>query len=190
MIVTLCSGEGRTFEAVRRLLGPLVTNMITNIEDAPVRIKARKLGVHEHCVPHAAFASRQAHEQAIIAQLQQCHPFKIILLLGYMRILSEEFLSQVKGLWPDVTIANLHPAPLTRYKGARGLAYALQTHVPLWGISVHEVTPRLDEGPLLAYRTLPVYPTDSFAALRERAHSQEVSAVLESVDLLSRRLRT
>jgi phosphoribosylglycinamide formyltransferase-1 len=190
MIVTLCSGEGRTFAAITRVLGPLVTDMVTNVENAPVRNKARSLGVAEHCVPHAAFASRQAHEQGIIAQLQHCHPFKIILLLGYMRVLSEEFLKQMKNRWPDVVLANLHPAPLSQYKGARGLAYALQTRVPLWGISVHEVTARLDEGPLLAYRTLPVYPTDSFETLRERAHINEVSAVLESVDLLSRRLRT
>jgi len=189
MIVSLCSGEGRTFAAMTRVLGHLVTDMITNVENAPVRNKARTLGVKEHCIPHAAYPSRQAHEQALLAQLKLCEPFEIILLLGYMRVLSDDFLRQVRALWPRAEIANLHPAPLSPYKGAHGLLHALRNRAPLWGISVHQVTARLDEGPLLAYRTLPLYPTDSFETLRERAHPHEVSAVLESVDLLSRRLR-
>lgn len=190
MIVALCSGEGRTFTAITRVLGTLVTDMITNVEDAPVRARARELGVNEHCVPQVAFKTRGAHEQAILAQLQQCAPFKMILLLGYMRVFSAEFLAQVSAQWPSAAIANLHPAPLSQYKGPQGLKYALDQRFPLWGISVHEVTPRLDEGPLLAERIFPIFPTDSFETLRERAHPLEVSAVLESVDLLSRRLCT
>ncbi|MEN9530406.1 MAG: hypothetical protein RI932_2279 [Pseudomonadota bacterium] len=190
MIIALCSGEGTTFAATTRVLGTLVTDVITNVEDAPVRSKAHALGVREHCIPHAAFTSRNAHEHAIIEQLQKCQNVEIVLLLGYMRVLSADFLKQMRSLWPRVAIANLHPAPLSQYKGAQGLVHALRHRVPLWGISVHEVTEQLDEGPLLAYRTLPVFPTDTFQTLRERAHPYEVSAVLESVDLLSRRLRT
>lgn len=85
---------------------------------------------------------------------------------------------------------NLHPAPLSLYKGANGLVHALKIRAPLWGISVHEVTAKLDEGPLLAYRSLVVHPNDTFELLRERAHTQEVAAVLEAIDKLSRRQST
>lgn len=190
MIVTLCSGEGRTFAAVTRVRGTLVTDMITNVAAAPVREKARSLGVTERCVPHISYASRREHEEAVFAELKMCKPFQMIFLLGYMRVLSLQFLNNLRAAWPQCSIVNLHPAPLSLYKGANGLVHALKIRAPLWGISVHEVTAKLDEGPLLAYRSLVVHPNDTFELLRERAHTQEVAAVLEAIDKLSRRQST
>lgn len=187
MIVALCSGEGRTFEAVARVLGEQITDMITNVEQAPVRRKAKALGVKEHCIPHRSFSSREDHERALLSCLKECSPFKMIILLGYMRVLSADFLQAARKLWPDCTLINLHPAPLSLYKGAHGLVHALQMHAPLWGVSAHEVTPVLDSGPLLSFRTLPVFPTDTFERLRERAHPLEVCVVLEAIDHISRR---
>ena len=187
MIVALCSGEGRTFDGVRRMLGHQVTHMITNVEKAPVLKKAQTLGVSSHCVPHSACASREQHEQLLLLQLKQCTPFKFILLLGYMRVLSAQFLQTVNSLWPECVMLNLHPAPLSLYKGAHGLRHAIRTRVPIWGISVHEVTSQLDNGPVIAYKPMPVYPTDTFEKIRERAHPIEVYAVLEAIDIISRR---
>jgi phosphoribosylglycinamide formyltransferase-1 len=190
MIVTLCSGEGRTFEAVTRVLGSQVTAMITNVESAPVRSKARALGVPELCIPHVQFNNRDSHESALLARIKELKPVRLLALLGYMRVLSPLFLDRFKELFPESTILNLHPAPLSQYKGARGLQFALRSRAPLWGISVHEVTHQLDAGPILAYRHLNVFPTDSFNTLRDRAHPLEVSAVLEAIDILTRRQPT
>lgn len=187
MIIAMCSGQGRTFEAVARTLGPVVTDMICDKTDAPVLQRADALGVRAHLCVRNASVSRQDHEAAILEALQQCTPFSVIALLGYMRVLSSWFLEQVKARWPSVHIINLHPAPLSVYKGAHGLHTALAQRAPLWGISVHIVTPALDSGPLVAWRPLTVFPTDTLETLRERAHPLEVSAVLEALDILMHR---
>lgn len=183
----MCSGQGRTFEAVVRILGHRVGDMICDRADAPVIRRAHTLGVRSHCIPRTDFDSRSAHEAAIIQALSSCSEFSVIALLGYMRVLSSGFLQQLALLWPKADIINLHPAPLSLYKGAHGLKYAIESRAPSWGISVHRVTPELDSGPLLSYRHLDVFPTDQFETLRERAHPLEVSAVLESIDCLTHR---
>jgi phosphoribosylglycinamide formyltransferase-1 len=187
MIVALCSGQGRTFEAVVRILGQHVSDLICDMPDAPVIQRAQRLLVRARCVDRNSFSDRLSHEKQVLKELESCGHFQLIVLLGYMRILSSDFLKQLKAKWPESEIINLHPAPLSLYKGAHGLNYALDTKVPRWGITVHRVTPELDSGPVVSYRTLDVYPDDTFETLRERAHPQEVSAVLEAIDTLTRR---
>jgi phosphoribosylglycinamide formyltransferase-1 len=187
MIVALCSGQGLTFEAVVRMLGSHVTDLICDRTDAPVIQRAHRLNVRAQCVARQSYPDRAAHESAIVEALTRCSPFKVIALLGYMRVLSADFLKSVKNRWPESEIINLHPAPLSLYKGAHGLKYAIESRANRWGVSVHRVTPELDSGPLLAYRPLDIFPTDSFQTLRERAHPLEASAVLEAIDILTRR---
>ncbi|NBO39473.1 hypothetical protein EBU99_12920 [bacterium] len=191
MIVVLSSGQGRTFEALaRKLPAGAIGDVISNVETAPVRAKARALGIREQCVENADYPSRALHEDAIFAALQACSSFSVIALLGYMRIFSATALQRIYQRWPQVRIINLHPAPPSLYKGAHGLAHAIAVRAPLWGVSVHEVTEHLDSGPLLAYRPLPVLPTDTFESLRERAHPLEVEAVVETLETLARRSPT
>jgi len=187
MIVAMCSGQGRTFEALVRFLGAHVTDIICDRPDAHVLQRAQTLNVPAHCVQRTKDMTRTAHETKILDTLSQCSPFTVIALLGYMRVLSAEFLNELQKRWPHARIINLHPAPLSLYKGAHGLRFALESRAPLWGISVHSVTPELDSGPLLAFRTLDIFPTDTFESLRERAHPLEVSAVLEALDILTQR---
>lgn len=187
MIVALCSGQGRTFEGVTRMLGQHLTDVVCDVPDAPVLEKANSLGVRSHLVPRSTGQTRASHEEALMTALKECAPFTIVALLGFMRILSAEFLNQLHKNWPCVEIINLHPAPLSQYKGAHGLRFAIESRAPRWGVSVHRVTPQLDAGPLLSFRELPVFPTDTFETLRERAHPLEVSAVLEAIDILTRR---
>lgn len=187
MIVALCSGQGRTFEAVARVLGAQLTDMICDVPAAAAIGRARTLGVRTHCVGRSEFPDRGSHERAVLKSLGDCQPFSIVALLGYMRILSPEFLGEIESKWPHTAIINLHPAPMSLYKGSKGLQHALERRFPHWGLSVHKVTPELDAGPLLAFRNLEVFPTDTFEILRERAHPLEVSAVLEAIDILTRR---
>lgn len=190
MIIAFCSGEGTTLAAVAEHGAP-ITDVISNVETAPVRQVARKLGIREHNIPHTSYSTREEHEAEVLRVLEQnCTSFHMIMLLGYMRILSENFLKTVHSKWPHALVANLHPAPLNLYKGPRGLQHALNRRYPLWGVSVHEVTPELDSGPVLAFRSLCVLPTDNFAALRGRARAQETEAVLESIDIIQRRARS
>lgn len=187
MIIALCSGQGRTFEAVVRILGPHVSQLICDQVDAPVLRRAQQLGVPAQCIDRKAYPNRKAHELAVVQSLKDSAPFRIVALLGYMRILSGEFLDIFNELWPQAEIINLHPAPLSLYQGPHGLHHAVESRAPHWGVSVHKVIPELDAGPLLSYRPLDVFPTDSFETLRERAHPLEVSAVLEAIDKLTQR---
>lgn len=187
MIVALCSGEGTTLAALADR-GARITDVITNVAGAPAGTVAQRHGVMNHCVPHASYSTRAEHETAVLQALKHsCQPFRMIFLLGYMRILSEGFLKTIHKLWPDVVVANLHPAPLSAYKGAHGLRHALERRFPLWGVSVHEVTPELDSGPLLAYRHFKVRPTDEWTTLRATARANEIESVLEAIDLIQRR---
>jgi phosphoribosylglycinamide formyltransferase 1 len=151
---------------------------------------ARPVAQHERAPARAAWESRLA---AVVAAFEP----DLVLLSGFMRVLSARFLERFPGrvinqhpaLLPDgggdvVTTADGVVIPALR--GAHVVADALRLGLPVTGCTIHRVTPLVDDGPVLAAAEVPVLPGDDEATLHERIKAQERRLVVEVIGRLSR----
>jgi phosphoribosylglycinamide formyltransferase-1 len=124
--------------------------------------------------------SREEHDREIIAELKR-RDVDLICLAGYMRILSQEFLTSYRG-----RILNIHPSLLPSFPGLDPQKQALENGVKLAGCTVHVVNETLDGGPIVAQRTVPVRADDTVESLSERILEQEHQLYPEAVALVLR----
>lgn len=130
--------------------------------------KAEALGVATEVVRHQPFAGdRAGFERAVEAALAPYAP-DIICLAGFMRKLTAGFVNPWRG-----RMLNIHPSLLPKYKGLHTHARALAAGDTEHGCTVHEVTPALDDGPILGQATVPVLPDDTEDTLAARVLVQE-----------------
>ena len=138
--------------------------------------KAAARGVATAVIDHRPFkGDRVAFEDALTARLEEAEP-DIICLAGFMRVLTEHFVSRWEG-----RILNVHPSLLPKHRGLDTYARALAAGDTEFGATVHVVTPALDDGPILGQVRLPVEPGDGPDDLAGRLHLWEhrlYSAVL------------
>ncbi len=125
--------------------------------------KARAMGIETDFVDHRPFkGDRAAFEDALHARLVQADP-DILCLAGFMRVLTEGFVRRWQG-----RMLNIHPSLLPKYRGLHTHARALEAGDAQHGCTVHEVTPELDEGPILGQATIPVKAEDTPVTLAAR----------------------
>ncbi len=142
--------------------------VLANNPDAGGLQKAADLGVDTAVVDHRPFGKdRAAFEAALMEQLSAANP-DIICLAGFMRILTPEFTRAWQG-----RMLNIHPSLLPKYKGLHTHARALEAGDDRHGCTVHEVTPLLDDGPILGQAEVPVNPGDTPDDLAARVLVQE-----------------
>ena len=171
-VALLISGGGSNMETlVRDMTGdhparPVL--VLSNVPDAGGLAKAKALGVETAVVDHKPFkGDRAAFETALQDVLQKAHP-DIICLAGFMRILTEGFVSRWAG-----RILNIHPSLLPKYKGLNTHARAIEAGDTEAGCSVHLVTADLDDGPILGQARVPILPGDTSKSLAARVLVQE-----------------
>ncbi|MCA2959669.1 MAG: phosphoribosylglycinamide formyltransferase [Silvanigrellales bacterium] len=189
MIAVFASGQGSNFEALADAFPGAMAAVVSNVEGAGVLGRAAARGIPTGVVPHTHFAQRAAHEKAMLqalAALLHEHdpsgkPLRLLVLAGYMRVLSETFLSGFAQRYPQARAWNLHPAHLDQYRGAHAFSFAVEHRFPRWGLSVHEVTAVLDGGALVDACEVPVWPTDSAASLHARARESEHALLVRAV---------
>lgn len=142
--------------------------VVSNNPDAGGLEKARARGIATAVVDHRRFGSdRAAFEAALSEVLQEADP-DIICLAGFMRVLTEGFVSRWAG-----RMLNIHPSLLPKYRGLNTHARALEAGDAQAGCSVHEVTAELDGGPILGQARVPVLPGDTPESLAARVLEQE-----------------
>lgn len=142
--------------------------VLSNVPDAGGLAKAAALGVPTACVDHKPFgADRTAFEDALIAELDKAVP-DIICLAGFMRVLTPHFISRFEG-----RMLNIHPSLLPKYKGLHTHARAIEAGDSEAGCTVHEVTAKLDDGPIVAQARVPVMDGDTPDTLAARVLVQE-----------------
>ena len=125
--------------------------------------RAVALGVPAAAVDHRAFAGdRAAFEAALLVPLLAARP-DIVCLAGFMRVLTPGFVDRFRG-----RMLNIHPSLLPNYPGLHTHARALAAGDREAGCTVHEVTPVLDDGPILGQARVPVLPGDTEATLGAR----------------------
>jgi phosphoribosylglycinamide formyltransferase 1 len=129
--------------------------------------RARRAGIPTACIDHAGFDSRDAFDRAVAAALEPWQP-RLLVLAGFMRILSPWFVDRYRG-----RILNVHPALLPAYPGLDTHRRALAAGETHHGSTVHFVTEQLDGGPRILQGRLSVDPAESPDALQSRVQSIE-----------------
>ena len=142
--------------------------VLSNNADAGGLTKAADRGVETAVVDHRPYGEdRAAFEDVLHARLLEAAP-DILCLAGFMRVLTEGFVSRWQG-----RMLNIHPSLLPKYRGLNTHARALDAGDTEAGCSVHEVTPALDDGPLLGQARVPIQPGDTPETLAARVLKQE-----------------
>lgn len=142
--------------------------VLSNDANAGGLQKAAARGIATAAVDHRPFkGDRAAFEAELVKPILEAGA-DIVCLAGFMRVLTEGFVSQFEG-----RMLNIHPSLLPKYKGLHTHARALEAGDSEAGCSVHEVTPRLDDGPLLGQARVPVLEGDTPETLAGRVLTQE-----------------
>jgi phosphoribosylglycinamide formyltransferase-1 len=171
-IVILISGRGSNMEALiaARDAGQLPVNIaavISNRPEAKGLETAGRAGITAHYIDHKAFAGREAFDAALAECIDQFNP-DLVVLAGFMRILSEGFVRHYEG-----RLMNIHPSLLPSFPGLHTHQRALEEGVRIHGCTVHFVTPTLDHGPVIIQAAIPVLDGDTEESLAARILIQE-----------------
>lgn len=175
-IVILISGGGSNMAAIVRTAsrdgwaqryGARVAAVISNRPDAGGLSFAREHGIAAEVVDHKQFASREAFD-AELASLIDRHQPSLVVLAGFMRILTPGFVSRYQG-----RLVNIHPSLLPAFPGLHTHQRAIDAGCRFAGASVHQVTAELDHGPILEQAVVPILPGDTAELLAARVLTQE-----------------
>jgi len=166
--VILISGRGSNMQAiVEARTGLDIRAVIANRPDAAGLPWAAARGLATQCVDHRSFGSREAFD-ASLANAIDAHSPDYVLLAGFMRILTPEFVGRFPG-----RLVNIHPSLLPAFPGLFTHRRALEAGVKLHGATVHFVTAELDHGPIIAQAAVPVLDGDTEDTLAARVLAQE-----------------
>ncbi|MBU0688930.1 MAG: phosphoribosylglycinamide formyltransferase [Gammaproteobacteria bacterium] len=167
-IVILISGRGSNMEALLRANLPCrIAAVISNKADAQGLDTARAHGIDTAVVSHRDYADREAFDAALAEVIDRFQP-DVVVLAGFMRILTDDFVNRYMG-----RMINIHPSLLPAYTGVDTHARALQDGAKIHGCSVHFVTPALDGGPIIIQAAVPVLNDDTPQTLSARVLHEE-----------------
>ncbi len=192
-IVVLISGSGTNLQAILdavasgRLSGEVVA-VISNRGKAYGLERAKKAGVPTEVLGFLPFKragrSREDYDAAL-AELVQSYEPDLVVLAGFMRILTPAFIDPLQG-----RILNLHPALPGQFPGADGIGDAFKAfqrgEVDHTGVMVHWVIPEVDAGPVVATAVVPIEENDTLETLEERIHRTEHELLVSAIDQVLR----
>jgi phosphoribosylglycinamide formyltransferase-1 len=144
-----------------------VKAVISNRPDAGGLAFAREQGLAAEVVDHKQFPSREAFDGALAAAIDR-HAPTLVVLAGFMRILTPAFVERYRG-----RLVNIHPSLLPAFPGLHTHQRALDAGCRFAGATVHQVTAELDYGPILEQAVVPILPADTAATLAARVLTQE-----------------
>jgi phosphoribosylglycinamide formyltransferase-1 len=171
-IVVLISGSGSNLQAIldacsAGFIAGKVTAVLSNKAKAYGLERAKKAGAKALVLDHKAYEDRASYDKDLIATIDQHQP-DLVVLAGFMRILTPEFVQHYQG-----RLLNIHPSLLPKYQGLNTHQRAIDAGDTEHGCSVHFVTAELDGGPVILQAKVPVFPGDDADAVAERVHEQE-----------------
>ena len=187
-IIILGSGRGSNAEALlkaekaKKLGAANIAAVISDVEDARILALGQKFAVPAiHIDPgrKGAHLTPEADE-AYIRRIRLFSP-KLIVLAGFMRIISNRFIEAFDG-----NIINLHPSLLPSFKGTHGISNAYQYGVKVTGCTVHWVIPTLDAGPIIDQKEVRVEDSDTLEMLETKIHIAEHQLLPDVVARLSK----
>ena len=183
------SGNGTNMENIIRQIqaGRIPAQAALVICDNPEAVamrKAESLKVPVVLIDRKKFSVKAAFESEILRQLE-LQKIDLIILAGFMRILSPGFVKRCKG-----KILNIHPSLLPQFPGAHGIREAFLAKVKETGVTVHFVDEGVDTGPIILQRSLAVNPGETLDGLEAKIHELEYKIYPEAIrDVLSGKVK-
>ena len=169
-VAVLISGNGSNLQAMidsfKNQDQIQICSVISNVEDAYGITRASGAGIETHVINHRDYPSRETFEKKLIDKLNDTCP-DLIVLAGFMRILSEVFITEYYG-----KIINIHPSLLPKYKGMNTHERVLENNEEFHGVTVHYVDDSLDGGPICAQSKLKIN-TSNVNELENQIHELE-----------------
>jgi phosphoribosylglycinamide formyltransferase-1 len=169
-IVVLISGNGSNLQALMDHSADgayCVCAVISNKADAFGLQRASKAGIPTRVIDHRDYADRLSFDKRLIEEIDSFNP-ALVVLAGFMRILSAEFVQHYAG-----RVLNIHPSLLPAYRGTHTHERVLEAGEKEHGVSVHFVTEELDGGPVVLQASVPIRTDDTAISLAERVFEQE-----------------
>ncbi len=170
-LVVLLSGSGSNLQAIIDAtadgLPAKIAAVISNRDDAYGLERAAKSGIETRVLHHKPYPNRETYDQALIELIDGFQP-DLIILAGFMRILSPLFVQHYQG-----RLLNIHPSLLPKHKGLHTHQRALEAGDTVHGASVHFVTEELDGGSVVLQAQVAVEANDTEERLAARVLKQE-----------------
>lgn len=167
--VVLISGNGSNLQALidQVAIGELpisIQQVVSNNANAFGLQRAERAGIPSAYIDHRDYNSRLAFDQAMMKQIDTAEP-KVVILAGFMRILSHEFVHHYEN-----RLLNIHPSLLPKYPGTNTHQRVLDGNDAWHGVSIHFVVPEVDAGPIILQGRIPIHDHDTAETLRQRIH--------------------
>ena len=183
-LVVLVSGSGSNLQAIIDASSnpdypAEIVAVISNIEGVKGLERAEKAGIPTAVLDHKNFPDRESYDFALRELIDSYHP-EIIVLAGFMRILTDEFVNTYLG-----KMLNIHPSLLPKYKGLNTHQKAIDAGDERHGATVHFVTPDLDSGPLIIQAEVPVLANDTSESLAARVLEKEHQIYPQAIEWLA-----
>ncbi|MGB2601462.1 MAG: phosphoribosylglycinamide formyltransferase [Candidatus Omnitrophota bacterium] len=184
-IAVFVSGNGSNLQALidaearGELAAGKITLIICDQPEALALERAEKAEIKTFVLEAAGVASREEYDKKVAKELEK-ENIELIVLAGFMRILSGDFVDKYQG-----RIMNIHPALLPAFKGTHGIRDAVEYGVKVTGVTVHFVDQGLDSGPVILQKCVPIEKEDTMDTLEEKIHSEEHKMYPEAVRLFT-----
>ncbi|MCW8839924.1 MAG: phosphoribosylglycinamide formyltransferase [Gammaproteobacteria bacterium] len=180
-IVVLISGSGSNLQSIidasQHDLPVEIRAVISNRADAYGLTRAREAGIDTAVLDHRDYPDRESYDAALRELIDRYQP-GLLILAGFMRILSDDFVRHYEG-----RMMNIHPSLLPRYRGLNTHARAIEAGDKEAGCTVHFVTPELDAGPPIIQARVPILDGDTPETLAARVLEQEHRIYPEAIRL-------
>lgn len=184
-IAVLASGTGSNLQAILDSLhrgpeGIVVAAVASNKPDAPALARAERAGVPTAAFPLDDHRDRSARDAAL-AEWVAAHDVRLVVLAGYMHLLTDAFL----GRFPHA-IVNVHPSLLPAFPGLRPVDDALTAGVRVFGVTVHFIDEGVDTGPIILQRAVELPHARTREDVLDKLHAVEHELLPEAVRLIAR----
>ncbi|MFH1395472.1 MAG: phosphoribosylglycinamide formyltransferase [Candidatus Omnitrophota bacterium] len=172
-IAVLVSGNGSNLQALidaeksGSLAGGEIVVVISDNPDAFALTRAKKAGIESIVLEKQDFKSREEFDKELVRKLKD-RKIELIVLAGFMRILTDTFIEEYKN-----RILNIHPALLPSFKGTQGIKDAFKSGVKITGVTVHFVEKEVDGGPIILQSNVCIDGQDTEESLEEKIHIEE-----------------
>jgi phosphoribosylglycinamide formyltransferase-1 len=181
-IGVLISGRGTNLQALidaqnRQILSGKIVLVVSNKTKALGIERAYKAGIPVEIVTKKMFPKRRDFDRQLIMILRQAE-VDLVVLAGYMRILTREFIKEFHS-----KIINVHPSLLPAFRGVKSQWQAIESGVRVSGCSTHFVTSEMDAGPIIMQKAVPVLSDDTGQSLADRILPEEHRLLVKSVNL-------
>ena len=146
-----------------------ISAVVSNIEGAPVIDKVKKTSpdIPVFTIPFTSLSERNSFESGLESIIEK-YELKYIILAGFMKILSKEFVSKF-----PYKIINIHPSLLPAFKGRDAIKNAFEYGVKYTGVTVHYVTQEVDAGPIICQEIVKIEDSDTVESLEVKVHKAE-----------------